>query len=274
MTSTDSQNNPTTVATTSPSAAAAEAADLLGVWTMTDWTTPAGRRPVQFDATVRFTANGDGTGTLTTSGCDNVTYGITFGDAQSFVVGAIIGEASLCANPFDEGQRLGGIFNPEQRVSWHTSGDSLVLSRPTDPIPQFAFTSRRTRPEDPSSMSTEASALTGTKWQLTELVNELGFQTAQSSTTVGFSTAGDGTGTVTIEGCVNQTLSLRYAFNRRLTFDPVEPTEATCADGSGDGAQLLKLFGSQATYWTVDGTTLSILGEDGFGFPTFVFDQR
>jgi hypothetical protein len=56
---------------------------------------------VQFDATVRFTVNGDGTGTLTTSGCDNVTYGITFGDAQTFVIGAINGNASVCANPFD-----------------------------------------------------------------------------------------------------------------------------------------------------------------------------
>lgn len=123
-------------------------------------------------------------------------------------------------------------------------------------------------------MSAEASALTGTKWQLTELVSELGSQPAQSSTTVRFGTAGEGTGTVTIEGCVNQTMSIRYAFNRRLTFDPVEPMEATCADSSDDGAQLLKLFGSHATYWTVDGTTLSILGEDGYGFPTFVFHQQ
>ena len=112
VTSKDSYIAPSTIETTSPRAAAAQAADLLGEWTMTDWTTPAGRRPVQFDATVRFTANGDGTGTLKTSGCETATYDITFADAQSFVIGAFIGDASSCANPFDEGQRLGGIFIP------------------------------------------------------------------------------------------------------------------------------------------------------------------
>jgi hypothetical protein len=122
-------------------------------------------------------------------------------------------------------------------------------------------------------MSAEASALTGTRW-LTELANEFGSQPARSASTVRFSTAGDGTGTVTIESCVNQTLFLRYAFNGRLTFDPVEPGEATCANGSDDAAQLLKLFASQATYWTVDGTTLFVLGGDGYGFHTFMFDQQ
>jgi hypothetical protein len=135
-TSTSAQSQPTDTTSSSISrqdetrvAEAGEVAELGG----RDWVvieaTGVGRDPKAFPAHLRFTVDGDDSGSLSVSGCAVGTLPVAFRPRHQMTVGSSQ-DLSVCANPFDVGQAIPNIL--ELPLRWSVVADELTLT-PTTP---------------------------------------------------------------------------------------------------------------------------------------------
>jgi hypothetical protein len=94
-------------------------------WVVIEATGPIGRDPKAFPAHLRFTVDGDGSGSLSVSGCAVGTLPVTFRPHHQITVGGAI-DLSVCANPFDIGQALPNIL--ELPLRWSVAADKLTMT--------------------------------------------------------------------------------------------------------------------------------------------------
>ena len=121
------ESEPVVAATTTTSG---QNEDLIGGTWLVTAATGTGRNPKDFPARLRFSPNGDGTGTVALSGCDVATFRVQFGPAQVLTIGPPINGIQGCANPLDVGQAMSNILALPLR--WSVVGNELTLT-PTTP---------------------------------------------------------------------------------------------------------------------------------------------
>ena len=102
-------------------------------WRVVAYGTVGSEEPVshEFTNTLVFLLDTDGKGAVSTHGCIEQTFPITFHDDNTFVVGAHVGMQSTCGNPFDEGQHVDAALVEGATVRWSIGDDGRLTLTPT-----------------------------------------------------------------------------------------------------------------------------------------------
>jgi LysM repeat protein len=127
----------TPVACTGSPAANEFAALVNRPWRVVAYGTVGNEKPVtpDYTNTLEFRLGTNGTATVSTQGCLVWTIQLTLNTDRKFVVGALVGPQSVCANPFDEGQHVADVLTEGATVRWSIGADArLTLTSATGTV--------------------------------------------------------------------------------------------------------------------------------------------
>lgn len=235
------------------------------VWTLSGVITPNGMQLVSYENTVTFSSVGGGIGTMARSECETGTFTVRFDGANSFHLGTSPNLGS-CANPMDEGQRLGAIFDPDREVDWTVTAASLTLQAPNSTDTGFVFS-------DVAVVRRVVSTLEGRTWSLSGAVASAIAQPVRpTANTLRFVYVGEGRGTVIVSGCNDGNFSVTFDVTT-LTIGPLRGSASGCDRPDDPGHALSDLISvGTRLEWNIDGARLTL--ESTGGGSGFQFDDR
>lgn len=258
---------PVTTDDTTPATTGADSADVSALvdrdWKVDGLITIAGLQPVPdgSNAALRFTDNGDGTGTVEVhSGCNTGSAPVTYSSDHELTVGPITLTRMACSDDLNalEASLVGQLENP---LSWTLDGELLTLI-PTNvsdsglQLHEVAPTTTTVAPNSVPGPSVEQmQRLLGTEWipERFITVGPLDPIPADSGASLRFEDAN----TIALNtGCNQGTGKVAFASDGTFTVTDLTMTEIACED---DGLEVRILAQFEHTLqWGIDGDTLTV----------------